>query len=532
MRGSAKSQKPAPRVRRATSIRTQSEASDVAVRRDDRHFDFYTFSPLAYLRHSSSGVIEDINPAAEAMFSATTADLCDRPLLMSVTFEDRSAFLEHMSRCRRTPATVETDLCLKARDGRVFPARLYTRRSASGSRPSYWTVVLDLTEQRGSEDARQRAEQQTQNAEREKQTARDANDAKDRFLAMLSHELRTPLTPALFAASRLLEEDLSDRLKRMAALIKRNIEMEARLINDLLDVTRIGRGRLELKLAIIDLHALAREATDTCRAQIREKNLEVHLDFQAASYYVQGDRSRLHQVVCNLLINAAKFTDKGSITVTTLNDEPGSMRLIVRDTGLGMKQETLDTLFEPFEHRPGQASRGGLGLGLTICKAIIDAHSGRIWATSSGLGTGATFEFELATLPEGLEPVSEAAAPRAAPDKSLRILVVEDDADTLAMLSVLLTSEGHDVAVARTVRDAIGHSREPFDVIISDLGLPDGSGFDVVRHLGRTNEGRPRLIALTGYGSEKDAAMCLQAGFDEHLVKPLDLGRLRVALAK
>jgi len=497
-----------------------------------RYFDLYNFAPVTYIRLDQHGVVEEINQAGCQMLTAMHSAVVHRPMIVYVAPESRTDFLEHMRKCRARDTTVETELSLLTRDGRVVPVRAVSKRSNAMFKPAYWTVLIDLAEHHRLDDAREIAERERARAEDERRLGRIANEATHRFLNMLSHELRTPLTPALFAASRLIEPDMPERARRLGALIVRNIQSEARLIDDLLDVSRIERGCLDLSLGPVDVHATIREAIETCQPLVGRKAVVLGSRLDAARHHVHGDAGRLRQVVSNLLTNAIKFTDGGSIDVDTANDEAGSIRISVRDTGIGLNSSMLGGLFQSFERQRGESSRGGLGLGLAICRGVVDAHRGRIWASSEGAGRGSTFEVELPTILQPsrsngqpdthLQSVPEAAA-------RMRILIVEDDDDTAAILHDLLDQDGHSLRVVHSVRDTRRQVSEPWDVVISDLGLPDGSGFDVARYFGSIKP-RPRLIALSGYGGEADVTATAAAGFERHLVKPIDLSQLRQAL--
>jgi PAS domain S-box-containing protein len=499
-----------------------------------RYFDLYSFAPVAYIRLDSHGVVDEINQAGCHMLGAVHSAILRRPLIAFMVPRSRTDFLEHMRRCRTCDLIVESELSLQSSAGRVVPVRAFSKRSTSTIKTAYWTVLIDLTEQHRVDDARETAERERARAEHERQLGLASNEATHRFLNMLSHELRTPLTPALFAASRLLEHDMPDPARRLGELIKRNIQSEAKLIDDLLDVSRIERGRLDLSLTGVDIHAIIREAVEMCRPLIGKKPLALRSRLDAERHHVRGDSGRLRQVVSNLLINAIKYTDGGSVEVETANDVAGGIEVSVRDTGIGLDSPALNSLFKSFEAQRGQSSRGGLGLGLAICRGVIDAHGGRIWATSEGTGRGSTFEMDLPTIEPSSGPreQQETVRPGSRPIEftdGMRILIVEDDDDTAAILQELLGRDGHSMDVVHTLKEAQRKARKPWDVVISDLGLPDGSGFDVARYFGRANP-RPRLIALSGYGSHADMSATTAAGFERHLVKPIDLDQLRQAL--
>jgi CheY-like chemotaxis protein len=263
---------------------------------------------------------------------------------------------------------------------------------------------------------------------------------------------------------------------------------------------------------------------------VRSKQLELVSDFKARAFHVRGDVTRLRQVFWNLLSNAIKFSDNGRIEVRTTNDSSGSLRAVVTDTGIGMDDDVVGRLFTPFERHTASSSRSGLGLGLAICKGIIDAHNGRIWATSAGVGRGSMFEVELPSVAPSRDGQPRAAGlshrePRR-PGQKVRILVVDDDADTVKMLAAMLTADGHHLGVAHNLHEAIDQIGEPWDIVISDLGLPDGTGLDVARRF-RSVSSKPRLIALSGYGSDGDVKASREAGFELHIVKPINLSELR-----
>ena len=353
--------------------------------------------------------------------------------------------------------------------------------------------------------------------------------ARDRFLATVSHELRTPLTPALFAASRLASwEGLPDKARKLGATIKRNIEFEARLIDDLLDVARINRDRISLELGTVDVHEVLREALEVCSSFAREKNVAVTAHLTAEARHVNGDRGRLRQVFWNVLSNAIKFSDAGgSVVVRSVNERDDVLRVSVRDSGVGIDATEIENLFAPFDRRPvDKESRMGLGLGLSICKGIVAAHGGQIWAMSDGPGRGATFAVELATAAQPQVEKTVFAVEATADARRLRVLVIEDDGDSSQMLALFLSEAGHDIEVASSLGAAIRRLDEYWDVVLSDIGLPDGSGLEVARHARRMPRPPQRLIAFSGYGSDDDIRASREAGFDEHVVKPIDLDQL------
>ncbi|HEV8606277.1 MAG TPA: ATP-binding protein [Tepidisphaeraceae bacterium] len=501
----------------------------------DRYADLYDFAPIAYMTFNPQGIVIDINLTGATLLGTERLRILGTPFLLYIEEPDRPAFLEHMRRCREgargngAAAPIVTELRLVARDGRKFVAQLLSRRSsndADGS-TSYRSALSDLTELK-------RAEAEKRELALKEQAARADVEARDRFMAILSHELRTPLTPVLAAVSALLERSNVSRSERpILEMIRRNIELEARLIEDLLDVTRITRNRLQLRVETVDIHTAIRDVLDMCAQEAHAKSLKLSSELRARKQLVRGDPARLRQIIWNLLKNAVKFTPAGGLVILrTYNPSPSRVALHVIDTGIGIQPDVIGKLFSAFEQDDNDRRRyGGLGLGLTISKSLVEAHAGTISASSDGKGRGATFVVELSTAP------ADAAVPDApsnrseAKTKSLRILLVEDHIDTAQLLCRLLENEGHRVRVATNVGDALKLSADgPMDLIISDLGLPDGTGYDLM------NEMRPKLpapipaIALSGYGADADIKRSHECGFAEHITKPVDFNRLLDAI--
>ncbi len=321
-----------------------------------------------------------------------------------------------------------------------------------------------------------------------------------------------------------LPSDLRDDL----AMIRRNVELEARLIDDLLDVTRVSRGKIELHTELVEIDEILRTTIEICTGdEIVRRQLVVALENSAVQHHVLADRARLQQVLWNLINNAIKFSpDRARVVIRTWNPQPGRIAISVRDSGIGIDAEQLPRLFDAFEQGGRAITRrfGGLGLGLAISKALIELHGGVIRAESDGASHGSTFTIELDTCARSVASAPPDAATALTLEAPRRILLVEDHAPSLAILTRLLSRAGHDVSTANTVAAAQEIlSRETFDLLISDLGLPDGSGIDIVRCLDGSS--MPR-IALSGYGMEGDVRACLDAGFDSHLTKPVDWPRL------
>lgn len=380
--------------------------------------------------------------------------------------------------------------------------------------------------------------------ERERQARIDAdraNQAKDRFLAMLSHELRTPLTPVVFALATLQREfdregpvrrTIDARLPRLLEMIRRNIALETKLIDDLLDLSRLVQGKLQLQPVIVDLHARLRDTLAMVDSDARGKQLTIETSLEAGQHFVRADAARLHQVLWNLVKNAIKFTpDGGRITIRTWNDGD-QLVMSCADTGIGIPPDVLPHVFEAFEQGSAEVTRhyGGLGLGLALGRSLVVAHGGTLTAASDGAGKGATFTMRLATVATVTTAAGSAPspAPRRRPlavARPLNILLVEDHADTAQALRESLTASGHRVRVASSVAAALREATvEPCELLISDVGLPDGTGVDLLRRI--TPPPSLGAIAMSGFGMEADLARSRAAGFARHLTKPVDLSVL------
>ena len=353
-----------------------------------------------------------------------------------------------------------------------------------------------------------------------------SNLAKDQFLAMLSHELRTPLTPVLASALALESEPaLPPEVHESLHMIRRNVELEARLIDDLLDLTRIDRGKVQLNFEVVDAHTLLQNALEICQAEIDRKHLRRSLNLGARKVHLRADPARLQQIFWNLINNAVKFTPSdGQISISTGNTSKGELRVEIADTGLGIESQELPKIFDAFE-QGGRTQLGGLGLGLAISKALVEAHKGTITAQSAGRNKGSTFTLVFPTSERAAVQITPAVSPKLPEHQAMRILLVEDHEDSNRSLTNLLRRRGYHVQSALNFQSALDlGTKHEFDVLISDLALPDGNGTDLMQTLHST---RPLLgIALTGFGMEDDIRKCREAGFQHHLVKPIDLSKL------
>src|SRR5213082_3436272 len=382
-------------------------------------------------------------------------------------------------------------------------------------------TLLDITQRKQAEDALKKA----------KQDAEDASRAKDQFLAMLSHELRTPLTPVLMTIASLQRNyDIPDSARRDLDVLQRNVELEALLIDDLLDLTRIAHGKLELRNDAIDVHASLSYALGVSASDLTEKQIDIQQDFAAKEHHCWADAARLQQVFWNIIKNAVKFTPaRGQLRISTRNATEHNIIIDFTDTGVGISPELQSRIFEAFEQGGrGVTNRyGGLGLGLAISKRVIDLHGGKISVHSEGQGKGATFTIKLKAMETSLLEGPAYPLDHGGTDQpSADILLVEDHEDTARALRRMLENAGYQVGYASTLASARDlAAKRRFRLVISDLGLPDGSGLDLMGELG--DSGQLRGIALSGFGSESDVAAAKAAGFAEHFTKPVDWERLR-----
>jgi len=388
-------------------------------------------------------------------------------------------------------------------------------------------------------------------SERRMLAAEAASRAKDHFLATLSHELRTPLTPVLALVTALQRDDrLPQDVREDMATLHRNIELEARLIDDMLDLTRIARGKLELQYATVDIRPIIEHAIKTCCAhEAAEKMIVCNENLAPDDHVARVDPARLTQVFWNLLKNAIKFTPVGGqifVRSRCERGEQGSWLVVeVQDTGIGIAPEILPRIFGAFEQGDRSITQqfGGLGLGLAISKAIVDAHGGTITAASGGVDQGALFTVRLplsqivaATVEMPATVAPKPSGHRPPESVSVHLLLVEDHADTAQVMARMLRRSGFQVTVASTIAQALaeaeaarktvddsGRSR-PFRLVISDLGLPDGTGHELMRAL--VEKHRLRGIALSGFGMEDDVKRAEEAGFSRHLTKPVDFDTL------
>jgi len=367
--------------------------------------------------------------------------------------------------------------------------------------------------------------------------AEHANAVKDDFLAMLGHELRNPLAPIVTGLA-LIERHSSPEIARELTIVQRQVQQVVRLVDDLLDVARIVRGKVELSRENLDLAEVVGMAVETAQPLFVERSHTLQVDVPRGQLWVDGDTSRLTQLVVNLLTNAAKYTLPGGSIWITGRVDAESVELRVRDTGIGMREELLQRVFGLFEQgqRTIDRSAGGLGLGLPIVRNIATLHGGGVSAASDGPGKGSEFVLRLPriTPPRASAPPSPPRALERVPaDASRRVLIVDDNYDNAELLEQGLKRLGHVTCIAHDGVEALAVAAQfgP-DVALLDIGLPVIDGYEAARRMrAQLGERTPLLIAITGYGQESDRTRSRSAGFDEHLVKPIELGALASIVA-
>jgi PAS domain S-box-containing protein len=472
-----------------------------------------------------NGNIITWNSGAEKIKGYSAEEIIGKNFASFYTADDVAAGKPQRNLREATRRGYIRDQGLRVRkDGSTFEAEVVITVLRDDARKirGFSKVTRDITDQVRSREF-----------EAEKIAAQKAGKAKDDFLAALSHELRTPLTPALAAATYLQDnaEKLPPEFAEDVEIIKRNVQLQARLIDDLLDLTRIARGRLHLEMEDCDAHTIIENAIETAHSAIAAKQLKVATELEAKEYHILADCIRLQQVFWNLISNAVKFTPQGGqITIRTFSDKRGRFHFEISDTGIGIEPQRLASLFQPFEQADPSVSRqfGGLGLGLAISKRLVDLHHGTIGAESRGRSCGATFKVTLDALPQGSAAIGLNNRVGKT-SKPLRILFVEDHQDTRRTLSRLLTHFGHNVVTADNVEGAMDiMDSDNIDVVSCDIGLPDGSGYEVAART-RANGGI-KAIALTGFGTESDVRRSKEAGFDYHLIKPINFQELQTVL--
>jgi PAS domain S-box-containing protein len=489
----------------------------------------------AIIGKTLDGRITSWNPGAERLFGYDAGEMIGQPINRIIPPDRPDDYPELLDTIRagRRVEHYETERVRK--DGRRIHVSLTVSpiRDADGRIVGASKIARDVSARRELEAQRDELLGIAQRARAEAETA---SRTKDEFLAMLSHELRNPLA-ALRNAVYSARLD-GGRRERALAIASRQTEQLGRLVDDLLDLSRIARGRIRLNRQRVSFGEIVERALETVRPFIDERGHLLSVSPSPDPVEVEGDPARLEQVVVNLLLNAARYTNPGGRIALTLERLGGEAVLRVRDDGTGIAPDVLPRIFDLFVQagRDQQRAVGGLGIGLAVVRDLVALHGGRVEAHSEGLGRGAEFSVHLPCVDAPAQPKQPAFAGEAyAPDGARRrVLVVEDNVDAAEGLMMLLEVFGHEVRVARDGESALEAVRaEVPDLMLVDIGLPGLDGYEVARRARRRTELRDvPMVALTGFGQEEDRQRALAAGFDQHLTKPVDPVALRALLAR
>ena len=493
-------------------ITERTEASAALARALDQTRYLIENTPLAVIEWNREQVVTLWNRRAEELFGWRADEMTGRRIdALPIIHEDDADQVPAMIRRLLDSGTryAKSGNRNRTRDGRALCCEWYNSVlvDEAGEILTVFSLVLDVTEREQAMDG-----------------LREADRRKDVYIATLAHELRNPLAPIANAASLLRSKTLApERIEWIAAMVARQAAQMARLLDDLLDVSRIGRGKVELRRSRVELGRLMRDTLQTCMPLIESGRHQVALRLADEPLWIEADPLRLTQVFANLINNAAKYTPPGGAIELGLRREDGHALAWVADNGVGLEPATIDSVFEPFVQvsSASHLAQGGLGIGLSLAKGFIELHGGSIRAESDGAGQGATF---LVCLPlsEALSCEPEMAdAPAQAAIPGRHILVADDNPDAAESLAWLLRSEGASVVVAHDGAQALRlYNERPAEVAILDLGMPEMDGLEAAAILARKSP-RPLLIAVTGRGRQEDRAASLAAGFDHHLTKPV-----------
>jgi PAS domain S-box-containing protein len=474
-----------------------------------------------------------INAAGARFLGKTVADVVGKDDRELFSPETASAIMEH-DRLVMASGEVWTgeDVGTAAGVTRTYLSTKGPYRDVEGRVVGVVGISRDITDRKQLEG--QLCQRLDELAERDRR--------KDEFLAMLAHELRNPLAPIQNAVQVMRQADQDEpRLHWAKDVIARQVQQLAHLVDDLLDVSRITRGKISLRTERVELAAVVDRAVEISRPLIDARKHALHVVLPPMALCLSADPTRLAQVLANLLNNAAKYTAEGGFIWLTAAAEPAAVTVRVRDTGMGIPVELLPRLFQPFAQadRALDRAQGGLGIGLTLVKSLVELHGGSVSASSAGPEQGSEFIVRLPLAEDAKRTARAELAPSVAGGAGRatvggrRVLVVDDNADAAQSLALLLELDGHQVRVALDGPRALeaAQAEEP-EVVLLDIGLPQMDGYEVARRLrARRGAGPAVLVALTGYGQEDDRRRSREAGFDYHLVKPVEPGALRELLA-
>jgi len=531
-----------------SSFQTSYRAADDPYQRLTKHLEN---SPLVVVEWDSDFRVSRWSESAEALFGWEAEEVLGKHVNeWHFVFADDVNAVDTVTFRQREGVEIQGVLYNRnyKKDGSVIHCEWYNSvlHDETGNLVSVLSLVLDVTDRKLAEKERADLLIRERNARRH---AEEADRLKDEFLATLSHELRTPLTSILGWASMIRNGEVEGaNAARAIETIERNARSQARLIDDLLDVSRIITGNLRLELNPLNLGPIVEAAVDALRPTADAKGIGLLMEFAPVARLVRGDANRLRQVIWNLLSNAIKFTPKRGHVTITLDCVESLARLTVRDTSEGISAEFLPYVFDRFRQAEGSISRkqGGLGLGLAVVRHLVELHGGNVRANSEGLDKGSTFQVELPMAQERRDPArAEERRQEIERRRSLggervslegiHVLLVEDDEDSRKLLSVMLKQHGAEVTPASSAADAYRLFNEKLpDVLISDIGMPEQDGYELMRRIRELPVEKGGLIpalALTGYATRKDRDLSLSAGYHRHIAKPIEQGELVAAIA-
>jgi len=476
---------------------------------------------IAAVLLDARGCVASWNPAAERILGCTREQAIGRHFSLFYSAEDvgRGRPERELAQAAEKGSYAEETWLLRP-DGRRFYDSGITSRLPGEPLRGFTRIFRDCTERKGLEDeARRRQRQITESDQR-----------KDEFLSMLAHELRGPLAPMSNALQVLRRTcPAGTPAEQAAGILERQVHHMARLVDDLLDVARVSRGKIDLRRERCDLTAILTRTVEITRPFIESRQHRLILDWPRLPIWIEADPMRIEQAINNLLTNAARYTLPGGCVWLSADLVKDRAHVSVRDNGIGIAPDLLPTVFEIFVQgeRTPDRSQGGLGIGLTMVKTITELHGGRVWAASAGVGKGAEFVIELPAEPAAMQPSAAAAS-----SEQTRVLVVDDSVDTAESLAMLLGLEGYETRTAHDGIAALAAARDFHpDMVLLDIGLPGADGYTVAERI-RHDECLHDvvLIAMTGYGQPEARERSREAGFDHHLVKPVDVGELKSVL--
>jgi PAS domain S-box-containing protein len=482
----------------------------------------------AIVSKTLEGIVRSWNGAAERLFGYTAEEAVGQSITLILPAARVQEEQEILERLRRGERIDHLETVRVAKNGRHIDVALTISpiRNADGVIVGASKIARDISERKASEQAQQRAIGELKRVE---ELLREADRRKDEFLAVLAHELRNPLAPIRYAVALERKEGRGEAARLQAqAIIERQVEHMSRLLDDLLDVSRITRGTLLLRRSSIELSAALAAAQESARPLLESRGHTLVLRLPEEPIRLVADPVRFAQVLANLLVNAAKYTDTGGRIEIEARQEEGELVVAVRDNGIGISAEMMPRLFTLFaQASPAlERSEGGLGIGLALVRGLVELHGGTITAHSQGPGRGSEFVLRLPVgSPTAIELRRASQRVRASSrTKPLRVLVADDNRDSAATCAALLESSGHEVSVAHTGREALAMADKlKPDALLLDIGMPELNGYQLAQRIRGTGWGRAAtLIAITGWGQEQDKRRALEAGFDHHLTKPFD----------